>query len=74
MELILPALADPAAVGDPAYPVLLALQQKLLKLMRMRYADNHAYLVLLKLFLRLMVCLVYPNILGGGSFLGAAGG
>jgi len=28
VELILPALADPAAEGDPAYPVLLALQQK----------------------------------------------
>jgi len=29
-ELILPALADPAAEGDHAYPVPLALPQKLL--------------------------------------------
>ena len=27
MKFILPALADPAAEGDPAYPVLLALQK-----------------------------------------------
>jgi len=30
VKLILPALADPAAAGDPAYPVLLLLRQKLL--------------------------------------------
>jgi len=29
VKLILPALADPAAAGDHAYPVLLVWQQKL---------------------------------------------
>jgi len=33
VELILPALADPAAEGDPAYPVLLLFQKALLRLL-----------------------------------------
>ena len=43
VKIILPALADPAAVGDPVYPVLLALPQKSLnqicKLVHLAFAE-----------------------------------